>query len=144
MYLWVLSLHIIAVVCWFAALFYLPRLFVYHTYALKEGDERGAKRFEVMERKLYRGIMNPAMIAVLIFGIWLLALNFSAYMAQGWIYTKLALVVVLIGYHHICLAHMKRFVNGTNKRSHVYFRVFNEVPTLILLAVVILSVVKPY
>lgn len=143
MYSWVLALHIIAIVCWFAALFYLPRLFVYHTYAVSEGDERGHQRFEVMERRLYRGIMNPSMIAVLIFGIWLVVLNPEYYLTAGWFYTKAALVVILIGYHHMCLAHMKKFING-KPRSHIYYRIFNEVPTLILLAIVILSVVKPY
>lgn len=98
-----------------------------------------------MERKLYRGIMGPAMIATLIFGIWLLSLNPSAYFGQGgWMHAKLILAVILIGYHHMCGAQVKRFARGENTRSHVFYRWFNEVPVLVLLAIVILVVVRPF
>lgn len=143
MYPWVLSFHLIAIVAWFAALFYLPRLFVYHAYALEEGDDTGCQRFQVMERKLYRGIMVPAMVCVVVLGLWLVVLN-PAVLQQGWFYTKAALVVVLIGFHHMCLAHLKRFANGGKTRRHVFYRFFNEVPTIVLVAVVILTVVKPF
>jgi putative membrane protein len=94
---------------------------------------------------LYRGIMGPAMIATLVFGIWLLSLNASAYFTQGgWMHAKLTLVVLLIGYHHMCGAQVKRFARGENTRSHVFYRWFNEVPVLILLAIVILVVVRPF
>ncbi|WP_223653068.1 protoporphyrinogen oxidase HemJ [Halopseudomonas nanhaiensis] len=140
MYLWIKALHIVAIVTWFAGLFYLPRLFVYHAAA---EDSTSRERFKVMERKLYRGIMLPSMIATLVFGIWLLALS-PEWMKQGWMHTKLALVVLLIGYHHMCGAFLKRFAADANTRSHVFFRWFNEAPVLVLLAIVILVVVKPY
>ncbi len=140
LYLWIKALHIIAIVCWFAGLFYLPRLFVYH--AMSE-DQPSRERFIVMERKLYRGIMNPSMIATLLFGGWLLYLN-PAWFSQGWLHAKLLLVALLVGYHHACGAMYKRFARGDNSRGHVFYRWFNEVPVLFLLAIVILVVVKPF
>jgi putative membrane protein len=140
LYLWIKALHIVSVVCWFAGLFYLPRLFVYHA---QSEDTISRERFAIMERKLYRGIMGPAMIATFIFGIWLIVLS-PGWMSQGWLHAKLALVLLLTGYHHVCGAQMKRFARGENTRSHVFFRWFNEIPVLILLAVVILVVVKPF
>ena len=141
LYLWIKALHIIAMVCWFAGLFYLPRLFVYHAQS-EEAASR--ERFSLMERKLYRGIMLPAMLATLVFGVALLMLNRNLFLTGGWLHAKLALVVLLIGYHHLCGAQLKRFARGENTRSHVFFRWFNEVPVLFLLAIVILVVVKPF
>lgn len=141
LYLWLKALHIIALVCWFAGLFYLPRLFVYH--AMSE-DNTSHERFCTMERKLYRGIMTPSMLATVALGIGLISLNPSFYFSQGWMHAKLTLVAVLIGYHFMCGAQMKRFVRGENQRSHVFYRWFNEAPVLVLLAVVILVVVKPF
>ena len=140
MYQWVLAFHIIAVICWFAALFYLPRLFVYQ--AMSE-DEISIERFKVMQRKLYRGIANPSMIATIIFGLWLVTLV-PAYLNEIWFQLKAGLVLLLVGYHHMCLSHMKRLAEDRNDKTHVYFRVFNEVPVLILVGVVILVVVKPF
>lgn len=140
MYLWIQALHLISVVTWFAALFYLPRLFVYH--AMSE-DQVSRDRFKIMERKLYRGIMTPSMVAVLVFGFWLLYLN-PALFKGAWMHAKLTLVVLLIGYHHMCLAYMKKFANDANTKSHVFYRWFNEAPILILIAVVCLAVVKPF
>jgi len=140
LYLWIKALHIVSIVCWFAGLFYLPRLFVYHA---SSEDEVGKQRFMVMERKLYRGIMGPSMIATLVFGAWLVYL-IPGYLTQGWLHAKLTLVVLLIGYHHMCGAQVKRFARGENTRSHVFYRWFNEVPVLFLLAIVILVVVKPF
>ena len=140
LYLWVKALHIIAIVCWFAGLFYLPRLFVYHAMA---EDQPSRERFTVMERKLYRGIMNPSMIATLLLGGWLLYLN-PGWLQMGWLHAKLTLVAVLVGYHHVCGVQLKRFARGENARSHVFYRWFNEVPVLFLLAIVILVVVKPF
>ncbi len=112
LYLWLKAFHIISVVCWFAGLFYLPRLFVYHA---QSEDTVSKERFSLMERKLYRGIMGPAMIATLIFGGWLISLNPGAYFSQGgWMHAKLTLVVLLIGYHHMCGAQVKRFARGEN------------------------------
>ena len=140
MYQWVLAFHIIAVICWFAALFYLPRLFVYH--AMSE-DEISIERFKVMQRKLYRGIANPSMIATIIFGLWLVTLV-PAYLNEIWFQLKAGLVLLLIGYHHMCLSHMKRLAEDRDDKTHVYFRVFNEVPVLFLVGIVILVVVKPF
>ncbi|MFC3851305.1 protoporphyrinogen oxidase HemJ [Salinispirillum marinum] len=140
LYLVLKSLHIIAVISWFAGLFYLPRLFVYHA---QTEDQLGHERFVVMERKLYRGIMTPAMIVTLVLGFWMLWLV-PMWWTQGWMHAKLALVAVLVGYHHICLAHLKRFARGQNSKSHVYFRWFNEVPLLPLLGIVFLVVLKPF
>ncbi|APQ13070.1 membrane protein [Pseudomonas oryzihabitans] len=140
LYLWFKAFHLIAMVCWFAGLFYLPRLFVYHA---QSSDTVSHERFCLMERKLYRGIMLPSMILTLVFGIGMLVIN-PSWLTQGWMHTKLALVVVLIGYHHVCGAMRKKFERGENQRSHVFYRWFNEVPVLILIAVVILAVVKPY
>jgi len=140
MYQWVLAFHVIAVICWFAALFYLPRLFVYH--AMSE-DEISIERFKVMQRKLYRGIANPSMIATIIFGLWLVTLV-PAYLNEIWFQLKAGLVLLLIGYHHMYLSHMKRLAEDRNDKTHVYFRVFNEVPVLFLVGIVILVVVKPF
>jgi len=141
MYLWVLAFHLMAVICWFAALFYLPRLFVYHAMA---EDAVSIERFKVMERKLYRGIANPSMIATVVLGLWLVYLNPQAYLSQGWFHLKALLVVVLIGYHHLCLAYMKKLAHNNNQKSHIYFRFFNEVPVLFMVVIVILVIVKPF
>ncbi|EKF75326.1 hypothetical protein A11A3_03179 [Alcanivorax hongdengensis A-11-3] len=139
--LWLKAFHIIAMVCWFAGIFYLPRLFVYHAMA---EDQASRERFKIMERKLYRGIMNPSMIVTLVLGIWMLALNWDYYKTQGWMHAKLALVVLLIGYHHMCLAYLKKFAADANTKSDRFFRIFNEVPVLLLVAIVILVVVRPF
>src|SRR5690606_40029832 len=138
--LWVKAFHVIAVVTWFAGLFYLPRLFVYHAMA---EDSASRERFKIMERKLYRGIMTPSMIATLALGIWLLYLN-PAWLKMGWMHAKLTLVVLLVGYHHVCLAYMKKFAADANTKSHVFYRWFNEVPVIFLIAIIILAVVKPF
>jgi putative membrane protein len=141
MYKWVLAFHIIAVICWFAALFYLPRLFVYH--AMSE-DSTSIERFKIMQRKLYRGIANPSMIATIVLGVWLVTMAPEAYLNQTWFQLKVSLVLVLIGYHHMCLFHMKQLAEDRSEKSHIYFRVFNEVPVLFLVAIVILVVVQPF
>jgi putative membrane protein len=140
LYLWIKALHIVSIVCWFAALFYLPRLFVYHA---QSEDTVSRERFVIMERKLYRGIMGPSMIATLVFGIWLIYLN-PGWLHQGWLHAKLLLVFLLIGYHHMCGAQLKRFARGENTRGHKFYRWFNEVPVVFLLLIVILVVVKPF
>lgn len=136
--LWIKSLHIIAMVTWFAGLFYLPRLFVYHAICT---DQAGIDRFKVMERKLYYGIMTPGGLMTIIFGTWLwLGYGFSG----GWLHTKLALVVLLIAYHLYCGKLLGDFKYDRNRHGHVYYRWFNELPVLALFAIVILVVVKPY
>lgn len=139
-YLFVKALHIIAVVCWFAGLFYLPRLFVYH--AMIEDDPKGNERFKIMERKLYKGIMVPAFLATVGLGIYLFVDSFDYLKLQGWMHIKLLLVTILIGFHHWCGATMKRFQRDENKKSHTFYRWMNEVPTVLLVSIVILVVMK--
>ena len=136
--LWIKSLHIVFMVTWFAGLFYLPRLFVYHAMA---DDEAGRERFKVMERKLYFGIMTPGGVLTLLFGTWLW-LGYG--LGGGWLHLKLALVAVLIAYHLWCGKLLLDLRHDRNRHSHVWFRWFNEFPVIILLAVVILAVVKPF
>lgn len=140
-YLWLKALHIIGVVTWFAALFYLPRLFVYHSAT---SDEDGKERFRVMEAKLYRIIMRPSMIATMVFGPWLLILSWDAFAASGWLWLKLAAVVALLGYHHYCAVLIRNFAEDANRHSEKFYRIFNEVPALALILIVILVVVKPF
>lgn len=135
--LWVKSLHIIFVTSWFAGLFYLPRLFVNHAMV---DDPATAGRLLMMEQKLYR-FMGPLALLALVFGLWLW-LGYG--IGGGWLHAKLALVVLLIGYHHYCGRLLKEFAQGRNRRSHVWYRWFNEVPVLVLFAVVVLAVVKPF
>jgi putative membrane protein len=136
--LWVKALHIVFMVTWFAGLFYLPRLFVYHAQST---DTVSVERFKVMERKLYYGIMAPGAVLTIASGLWLwLGWGFSG----GWLHAKLALVAVLVGYHLWCGKLLADFRNDRNARGHVWFRWFNEFPVVILFAVVILVVVKPF
>lgn len=139
-YLSLKALHIISVVCWFAGLFYLPRLFVYHA---QSEDLISQSRFKVMERRLYYGIMMPSMVTTLFSGILLIALDFSIYLNQGWLHLKLLLVMGLIVYHYLCGVKLKKFSRSENEHTHVYFRWFNEIPVLFLCSVVTLVVFKP-
>jgi protoporphyrinogen IX oxidase len=135
--LWVKALHIIFMVTWFAGLFYLPRLFVYHALA---HDRLSQERFKLMERKLYWGIMTPGGVLTLAFGLWLwLGWGF----AGTWLTAKLALAALLVAYHVWCGKLMRDFRDGRNRRSHVWFRWFNEFPVLVLVAAVLLVVFKP-
>lgn len=139
--LWVKAFHIMAVVTWFAAIFYLPRLFVYH--AASE-DTVSRERFKIMERKLYRGIMTPSMVVVLILGTWLLSFNWPYYLNSHWMHAKLLLVAFLVIYHFYCGHLLNVFKADQNQRSHVFYRWFNELPVFLLIAIVILVVVKPF
>ena len=138
--LWIKAFHIIAVVCWFSGIFYLPRLFVYHAMA---EDNTGHERFIVMERKLFWGIMTPSAVATVALGAWLIGLNPGYFMAAPWMHAKLTLVMLVIVFHILCWRHMIQLRDQTSTRSHKYFRVFNELPVLALVAIVILVVVKP-
>ena len=140
--LWVKAFHIISVVTWFAALFYLPRLFVYHAMC---DDTLSSERFKVMERKLYRGIMTPSAVLTLILGVWLLSYYSLAQLAtMNWLHLKLVLVLFLLGYHVYCGRLLRQFKNDKNIHTHIFYRWFNELPVFILFAVVILVVVKPF
>jgi len=133
------AFHIIAVICWFAGLFYLPRLFVYHAMS---DDDISRERFKVMERKLYRGIMTPSLVLAVVFGAWMIFLN-PYYLEQPWMHLKLALVLLLVIYHCICGCFIKTFAENNNRRSHIFYRWFNEAPVVLLIAIVILAVTKP-
>ena len=138
--LWIKAFHIIFVVCWFSGLFYLPRLFVYH--AMSE-DQVSKDRFVIMERKLFWAITTPAAILAIIFGTWILAANSSYFLAWWWMQVKLGLVALTVIYHLYCWYFMKALKQGNNLRTHIFFRVFNELPVFILVGIVILIVVKP-
>ncbi len=139
--LWIKALHIIGVICWFAGIFYLPRLFVYHALT---SDKVGNERFKIMERKLYRAIMWPSAVVTLVSGLGLLALTFGAFGTALWLHLKLALVAALLAYHLYCGHLVRVFAADQNHRSHKFYRIFNELPVLILIAIVILVVVKPF
>lgn len=134
---WILSLHLVFVVTWFAGLFYLPRLFVYHSLT---SDEIGHERFLVMERKLFFGIMTPSAILTVLFGVWLWL---SAWPLLLWLEIKLALVALLLAYHVYCGKLYIDFKRRQNRHSHVFYRWLNELPVVLLLAIVLLAVLKP-
>ena len=137
--LWIKALHIVFVASWFAGLFYLPRIFV---NLAMETNPVVNERLLIMARKLYR-FMTLLMIPALALGLWLW-LQYGIGEQSIWMYLKLILVVLLIGYHHICKSLLKKFENGENTHSHIWYRWFNEAPVLGMLAVVILVVVKPF
>ncbi len=141
MYLTLKAFHLIAMVAWMAGLFYLPRLYVYHTKA-KPGSEMD-ETFKTMERKLLRIIMNPAMVLTFVFGIALLTQN-PELMKQGWMHAKLAMVFLLAGYHGFLAVCRKKFERGENTRSEKFYRIVNEVPTVFLFAIVLLAVLRPF
>ncbi|MBV8402039.1 MAG: protoporphyrinogen oxidase HemJ [Acetobacteraceae bacterium] len=137
--LWLKAFHIIFVVTWFAGLFYLPRLFVYHVTAT---DAPSLERFTIMERKLF-GIMTIGATLAIVFGVSMLVSR-PGYLSLGWLHVKLTLVAVLIGYHLWCRGLMLALREGRNTRSQRWYRIFNEIPALLLIAIVILAVVKPF
>lgn len=140
MLLWLKAWHVIAMVCWFAGLFYLPRLFVYHAMS---SDDISLRRFEIMERKLYRGIMWPSLIATWGLGLAMIWQSPAYYLSQGWLHAKLALVVLVTLYHLACGHYRKQLLISPQQRSHVFFRWFNEAPVLTLIGICILVIVKP-
>ncbi len=140
--MWLKALHLIFMVTWFAGLFYLPRLFVYHAMS---DDRMSQDRFKIMERKLYYGIMTPGAILTIIFGIAML-INY-AWASFGnalWLQIKLGLILLLVIYHLICGKYVSDFKKDRNSHSHVYYRWFNEVPVLFLVLIIILATVRPF
>ena len=136
--LWIKSFHILFMVTWFAGLFYLPRLYVYHAQA---SDPVGIARFKVMERKLFWGIMTPGAVLTLGFGAWLwMGYGFSA----RWLTMKLALVAMVVAYHIWCYLKLNDFLHDRNRHGHGYYRWMNEVPILLLAGIILLTVVKPF
>jgi putative membrane protein len=141
LYQWVLAFHIIAFIAWMAGMLYLPRLFVYHAGVAK-GSET-SELFKVMEKRLLRFIINPAMIATWLCGIWLLILN-PELLKTGYMHAKLGLVLILSALHGFYAASMKRFQKDANTRSTKFWKMMNEVPAVLMIAIVILVVLKPF
>ncbi len=141
-YLWFKAFHIVAMVSWMAALLYLPRLFVYHACVAAGTPE--SEMLKVMERRLYKYIMVPAMMATWTFGFFMLWANFESIMSLHWMHGKLTLVVLLTGIHHVYGAWRKKFAKDANTHSQKFYRWWNEAPTILLIGIVILAVVKPF
>ena len=140
LYLWVKALHVVSMVAWMAGMLYLPRLFVYHAEA-GPGTPQAAT-FKVMERRLLKAIMNPALIAVWLTGLYL-AWD-GGWLRSGWLHGKILLVVLMSGCHGFLAASVRRFANDANTRSPRFFRVVNEIPTVLMLGIVVLVIVKPF
>jgi putative membrane protein len=143
-YIWFKALHVISVIAWMAALLYLPRLYVYHVDA--EAGSQQSETFKVMERKLLRGIANPSMIAAWIFGLLMLWIGFGAgiYQGSGWMHAKLLLVVLMTVMHMVYARWRKVFEADGNTRSGRFYRIWNEVPAVLMVAIVILAVAEPF
>ena len=140
--LWLKALHLIFMVTWFAGLFYLPRLFVYHAMT---SDDVSSERFKIMERKLFWGITTPGGVLTLLFGVWmLLDYAWTAYGQMLWLQIKLLLIVLMAAYHIWCGKLLIVFREDQNRRSHVWYRWFNEIPTIFLIAIVLLATLKPF
>jgi putative membrane protein len=136
---WVKAFHVVAMVTWFAGAFYLPRLFVYHADAT---DLISLRRFEVMERRLF-AIMTIGAAVTVALGLWMV-IALPAYLTMGWLHVKLLLVAALIGFHAWCFALMRGFAAGRNVRGSKWYRGFNEIPTVLLIGIVVLAVAKPF
>ncbi len=141
-YPWTKALHVIAMVAWMAGMFYLPRLFVYHC-DMQPGS-RESERFKVMEYRLLRQIINPAMIATWVFGILLVLTPGAIDWTSGWWHMKLIAVLLMSGFHGAMSKWRREFMEDRNKRSHRYYRIANEVPTLLLMVIVIMVIVRPF
>ena len=141
MYEWLKAFHVIAVIAWMAGMLYLPRLFVYHCEA--EAGSKQSETFKVMERRLLRAIINPAMIATWILGLWLIWLN-QALIWSGWLQAKLALVIVMSGVHGLFVRYVRDFAADQNRHPQKFYRIINEVPTVLMIAIVIFVIVKPF
>lgn len=139
---WVKALHVISVIAWMAGLLYLPRLFVYHADA--EIGSKQSETFKVMERRLLRAITTPAMIATWIFGLWMVIGFRAVSFAEGWVWLKAVLVIALSGYHGLLVRHWKAFAADRNDKPARYFRMINEVPTLLMIGIVIAVIVRPF
>ena len=140
--LWFKALHLIFMVTWFAGLFYLPRLFVYHAMS---NDKISTDRFKVMEKKLFYGITTPGGIFTIIFGYCLLiASGIDSYNNQLWFWLKMVLILILVLYHIYCFFLLQDFKYDKNKHTHIWYRWFNEIPVLILVGIILLAVIKPF
>jgi putative membrane protein len=142
LYLWIKALHVISLIAWMAAMFYLPRLYVYHCQVPAGSAE--SERFKVMERRLLKQIMTPAMIATWVFGILLVLTPGIISWTQGWWYVKLVSVILLTGFHGAMSKWRKDFLNDRNRRPERFYRIANEVPTVLMFVIVIMVIVKPF
>jgi putative membrane protein len=142
LYLWIKALHVISLIAWMAALFYLPRLYVYHCQVPAGSAE--SERFKVMERRLLKQIMTPAMIATWVFGILLVLTPGIISWTEGWWYVKLVSVIMLTGFHGAMSKWRKDFLNDRNRRPERFYRIANEVPTVLMFVIVIMVIVKPF
>jgi putative membrane protein len=140
LYLWLKALHVIAVIAWMAGMLYLPRLFVYHCDA--EIGSRQSETFKVMERRLLRAIINPAMIVTWVVGLWLV--HESGFFKAGWMHAKFALVIAMSAIHGFYVRWVRAFAEDRNVHSQKFYRVMNEIPTLLMIGIVILVIVKPF
>lgn len=138
--LWIKAFHLIFMVTWFSGLFYLPRLYVYHT---QSADEISNTRFKIMERKLYYGITTPGGILTLVFGFWLLSFNWTVYMQMPWFHIKMILVFLLVTYHVYLGKLLYDFKRNHNKHGHVFYRWLNEVPVIFLFGIILLAIIQP-
>ncbi|KQT48299.1 protoporphyrinogen oxidase HemJ [Devosia sp. BK] len=141
MYEWVKALHVISVIAWMAGMLYLPRLFVYHSVTEKGTPQ--SETFKIMERRLLKGIINPAMIATWVFGLTMIHLG-GVDWGSLWPWFKAAFVIGLSGVHGILAGHVKRFARDENVKPQKYFRIINEVPTVLMIGIVIMVIVKPF
>lgn len=142
--LWIKSFHLITMVCWFAGLFYLPRLFVYHC-DVSPAEQVHYKRFCTMEQKLFWGIMTPSAILTIGLGLWLVHGYGKAYfIASKWLHWKILAVIILVVYHIMCGLYIKRFKHAANQHSGLFYRWFNEFPVIILITVILLAILKPF
>ena len=145
MYQWILAFHIVAVIAWMAGMLYLPRLFVYHCAA--EPGSVQSETFKLMERRLLRGIINPAMIVTIVLGVWLGWLgpdSHYGWFAAGWLQAKVALVLAMTAMHGLSARWMKAFGRDQNRNSAKFYRIINEIPTILMIAMVLLVVLKPF
>lgn len=141
LYEWIKALHVISIIAWMAGLLYLPRLFVYHCEVAAGSDT--SERFKVMERRLLRAIMNPAMIAAYVFGIAMIVMT-PEWMKQGWLHAKLLFVLLLTASHMMMARWRREFAEDRNTRPQRFYRIANEVPTLLMIGIVIFVIVKPF
>ncbi len=139
---WLRAFHIISVIAWMAGMLYLPRLFLYHTRA-EIGSEM-SETFKIMERRLFKIIMNPAMIAAWVFGLLMLYAHWDLYKISPWMHAKLLFVSLMTGVHHIYIKYLKAFAEDKNEKTEKFYRILNEVPTIIMFIIVILAVVQPF
>ncbi|MGF1563420.1 MAG: protoporphyrinogen oxidase HemJ [Geminicoccaceae bacterium] len=140
-YLWMKALHVMAFAAWMAGLWYLPRLFVYHSQVPVGGE--ASEKFKIMERRLLKAICTPALIATWVFGL-IITVQGGHLSGAGWLHAKIALLLLLSGTHGMMARHVRQFGNDERPRSEVYFRAFNEAPTVLFILIVILAVIRPF